>query len=411
MRTYPGPTLKSVYVVGTFDTKAVELRYVADLVREMGVPVVTVDVSSRRSAPLADFTNADVAAYHPSRPDFLGVVDDRGTAVGLMSEALGAFLESRSDLGGVIGIGGSGNTALVTAAMQRLPVGVPKVMVSTVASGNVAPYVGASDIAMLYSVTDVAGLNRISRVVLGNGAHAIAGMVKQPIPVEDAERPAVAITMFGVTTPCGNMLRERLDRAFDPIVFHATGTGGRSMEKLIDSGMISHVIDLTTTEVADLIVGGIMSAGDDRMEAIIRRGIPYVGAPGALDMVVFGAPETVPLRFAGRNLYFHNAAITLMRTTPEENRSIGLWIGEKLNRMTGPVRFLLPEKGVSLLDSEGRQFWDPEADESLYRAIEETVVQDARRRVERHPYSINDAQFADALWAAFMIVHNPAQAP
>ena len=396
--------MKTAYVVGTFDTKGEELTYVAELIRRAGARAITIDVSTQTHAATADVPNTEVAGYHPDTPDFLGNTTDRGRAVTMMSEALGEFLLTRTDLGGVIGLGGSGNTALVTAAMRRLSVGVPKIMVSTVASGDVEPYVGPNDIAMVYSVTDVAGINRISRTVLGNAAHAIAGMVTNPIAETIGHKAPLGMTMFGVTTPCVTEVRKRLEGEFDPLVFHATGTGGRSMEKLIDSGMISHVIDITTTEVCDLHMGGVMSAGEDRMGAVIRTGIPYVGSVGALDMVNFAAFDTVPEAYKDRNLYKHNANVTLMRTTPEENRTMGRWIGEKLNRMTGPVRFLLPEKGVSLIDVEGQPFYDPEADEALFRALEETVERTDDRTVVRHPYAINDPEFADALVAAFQEV-------
>lgn len=396
---------KNVYLVGTFDTKGDELAYVATLINAANAPVVTVDVSSQPhpqgTVSAADVSNTEVASCHPNQKGFLGNTDDRGSAVTMMSEALGEFLITREDLGGAIGIGGSGNTALVTAAMRRLPVGVPKIMVSTVASGDVGPYVGPNDIAMMYSVTDVAGINRISRIVLGNAAHAIAGMVRNTIPAAKEEKPTLGMTMFGVTTPCVTSVRQTLENEFDPLVFHATGTGGQSMEKLIDSGMISHVIDITLTEVCDLHMGGVMSAGEDRLGAIIRKGIPYVGSVGALDMVNFAAFDTVPEKFKRRNLYKHNANVTLMRTTVEENREMGRWIGERLNKMTGPVRFLLPEKGVSLIDAEGQAFYDPEADEALFLAIEETVEQTDIRTVTRHPYNINEPEFATALIDAF----------
>ena len=397
--------MKKAFVVGTFDTKGEELGYVAERIREAGAVPLTVDVSSKPTSTKVDVSNSEVAKHHPSEPDFLGNTDDRGKAVTLMSEALGEFLVSRDDLGGVIGLGGSGNTALVTAAMRRLDVGVPKIMVSTVASGDVAPYVGPNDIAMMYSVTDVAGINRISRHVLGNAAHAIAGMVAHSVPEVAEAKPTLGMTMFGVTTPAVTAVRTALEDEFDVLVFHATGTGGQSMEKLIDSGMISHVIDLTTTEICDLHMGGVMSAGEDRMGAIIRRGIPYVGSAGALDMVNFAAKPTVPEKYKNRNLYVHNANVTLMRTTPEENEAMGAWIGTKLNQMTGPVRFLLPEKGVSLIDAEGQPFHDPEADEALFRAIEQTTQQNDTRKVERLPYNVNDDEFAEALVAAFREVH------
>ncbi len=387
-------------MVGTFDTKGAELRYVADLLEKVGAPVTTVDVSTK-STPQAseqevDVSAVDVAAHHPKGQEVV-FSEDRGEAVSAMAVALEHFIQARDDVAGMLGLGGSGGTALVTPAMRTLDVGVPKVMVSTVASGNVAPYVGPSDIAMMYSVTDVAGLNRISRRVLGNAAHAVAGMVANQIPQVEDTKPAVGITMFGVTTPCAEAVRERLESDYDCLVFHATGTGGQSMEKLVDSGLVAGVIDLTTTEVADLLMGGAMSAGEDRLGAVARTGLPYVGSCGALDMVNFGAKETVPEKYQGRNLYVHNPQVTLMRTTPEENEKIGRWIGEKLNQCEGPVRFLIPEGGVSMLDAEGGAFHDPEADKALFDALEGTVQQTEQRKLIRSPHNINDPEFAEAL--------------
>ena len=386
------------YVVGTWDTKGAELDYAARLARAAGAEVVTVDVStSHQGEGAADVPAAEVAAAHPegAAAVFTG---DRGSAVSAMAVALERFLLARADVGGVLGLGGSGGTALITPAMQALPVGVAKVMVSTVASGNVAAYVGASDIAMLYSVTDVAGLNRISRQVLGNAAHALAGMVGNPIPAA-ADRPAVGLTMFGVTTPCVTAVTERLGDDVDPLVFHATGTGGRAMEKLVDDGLIASVLDLTTTEVCDLLVGGVFAAGPDRLDAIARTGVPYVGSCGALDMVNFGAPATVPEPFAGRLFYEHNPQVTLMRTTVAENIEIGRFLAAKLNACPGPVVFLLPTGGVSALDAPGQAFHDPEADAALFETIEGEVRDAGRvRRVDHH---INDPEFADAVLAAW----------
>jgi uncharacterized protein (UPF0261 family) len=271
-------------------------------------------------------------------------------------------------------------------------------MVSTVASGDVASYVGASDIAMFASVTDVAGLNRISRRVLGNAAHALAGMVTHPIPSAD-DRPAVGVTMFGVTTTCVTAVIERLGDEVDPLVFHATGTGGRAMEKLVDDGLVASVLDITTTEVCDLLVGGIFPAGPDRLDAVARSGVPYVGSCGALDMVNFAGRATVPAKFADRLLYEHNPQITLMRTTAAENVEIGRFLAEKLNRCTGPVLFLLPEGGVSALDAPGQAFWDPDADAALFTTIEREIHDPGR--VRRLPHNINDPEFADALVAAW----------
>lgn len=389
------------YVVGTHDTKAAELSYVAALLRAAGVDVVTVDVStSDPSAADVSVSAADVAAHHP---DGAGAVftGDRGSAVGAMAVALQAFLTSRGGddtVGGVLGLGGSGGTALITPAMRALPVGVPKVMVSTVASGDVAAYVGAADIAMLHSVTDVAGLNRISRQVLGNAAHMLAGALANAVPAA-ADRPAVGITMFGVTTPLVTQVLDRLGDDVDPLVFHATGTGGRAMEKLVDDGLIGAVLDVTTTEIADLLVGGVMAAGQDRLDAVARTGVPYVGSCGALDMVNFGAPETVPDRFAGRTFYEHNAQVTLMRTTVDENRQFGAFLARKLDALTGPAVFLIPEGGVSALDAPGQAFHDPDADAALFETIESSVTRTGV--VRRVPHHINDPAFADAVVAAW----------
>jgi len=385
------------YVIGTCDTKYHELAYVRDLIKEAGVEAVLVDVGIKPHDHQVDVTRCEVASCHPDHKDFLETVQDRGEAIIAMSAALEAFIHTRNDIGGVIGLGGSGGTSLVTTGMRQLPIGVPKIMVSTVASANVAPYVGPNDICMMYSVTDVAGINRISRVVLGNAAHALAGMIKERIPEKNDVKDLLGMTMFGVTTPCVNQLMERLEDDFDCLVFHATGTGGQSMEKLIDSGVMKRVIDVTTTEICDLLMGGVFSAGEDRIGAVIRSGIPYVGSCGALDMVNFGAMDTVPEKYKSRNLYVHNPQVTLMRTTPEENKAMGEWIGRKLNRCSGPVRFLLPEKGVSMIDAPDKPFYDIRADEALFRAIETTVEESPERRVVRVPYNINDPEFVSAL--------------
>ena len=394
--------MKKAYVIGTCDTKYEDLRFVKERIGAEGVPVVLVDVgtTSRVPGPGIDVSNREVAACHPERPEFLVSVKDRGQAVADMGEALAAFLQKRSDIGGVIGLGGSGGTSLVTRGMRSLPIGVPKLMVSTVASANVAPYVGPNDICMMYSVTDVAGINRISRVVLSNAANAISGMVRGTVPAGE-DKPPVGMTMFGVTTPCVERMRHALEKRYDCLVFHATGTGGQSMEKLVDSGMIPYVIDATTTEVCDLLMGGVFSAGEDRLGAIIRTKIPYVGSVGALDMVNFGAMETVPPQYRDRKLHVHNPQVTLMRTTPEENARMGRWIGEKLNRCEGPVRFLLPLAGVSLIDAPGQPFHWPEADAALFDALDRSVVQTNARRLVKLPYNINDPEFADALVANF----------
>jgi len=385
------------YLLGTCDTKAAEMRYLRDLLHVAGVSAQIVDVGTRSdNQGIADIFAEEVASYHPQGAAAV-FVNDRGQAVAGMAEALRHWLPSRQDLGGVLGIGGSGGTALIAPALRELGIGVPKLLVSTIASGNVAPYVGPSDIAMLYSVTDVAGLNRISRQVLGNAAHALAGMLQHQVPSVVTDKQAIGLSMFGVTTSCVNQLCAALEDDYDCLVFHATGTGGRSLEKLADSGMIAGLLDVTTTEICDYFMGGLFSAGATRLDVIAHTTLPYVGSVGALDMVNFGAPETLPPAYRTRLLYEHNPQITLMRTTPEENTRMGLWIGEKLNRSRGPLRFLLPEGGVSALDAPGQPFYNPEANAALFAALEASVEQTPQRRLIRSPHHINDPAFAAQL--------------
>lgn len=389
--------MRRIYVVGTADTKGEELSFLAARIRAAGGTPWIVDVGIREPAASVDVSAAEVAAF--GRPG-LRSGTDRGTAVAAMAEAFAAFAASRDDVAGMIGIGGGGGTSIVTAGMRRLPIGLPKLMVSTLASGDVAPYVGLSDIVMMPSITDMAGLNRISRVILENAAQAITAMSAHP-PAIATGRPAIGLTMFGVTTAAVTQIVEQLGAAVEPVVFHATGTGGRTMEMLVDSGLLGGVIDITTTEIADYLFGGVLPAGPERLDCIARTGVPYVGSVGACDMINFWARDTVPERFAGRLFYQHNANVTLMRTTPEENRAIGEWIGGKLNLCEGPVRVLLPERGVSALDSAGGPFWDPDADRALFEAIETTVQWTARRQLIRLPHHINDPAFAAAAVAAF----------
>ena len=392
--------MASVYVVGTMDTKAEELLFASDRVRAAGAKALLIDVGTRAGDARADTTNQAVAAFHPQGAGAVFGTDDRGTAVAAMAEALSRFLLSRNDVAAVLGLGGSGNTALVTAAMRTLPVGLPKLMVSTVASANVAPYVGASDITLMYSVVDVAGLNRISRPVIANAAHAAAGMALHRLPETARSRSTVGMTMFGVTTPCVTQVREAMQASHDVFTFHATGTGGASMEKLVESGMIDGVIDVTTTEVADLLVGGIFPATQDRFGAMIRRAVPYVGSVGALDMVNFGARETVPARFSDRRFHVHNPQVTLMRTTAAENEAAGRWIALRLNDMPGAVCLLLPLRGVSALDSPGQPFDDPAADAALFGALRATFRRSEAHRLIEVDAHINEPAFATALVAA-----------
>ena len=386
------------YIVGTLDTKGEELLYLRDLVEADGIAACVVDVSTGDGPPPAgaDVSAAEVAGHHPDGAGAVLGLGDRGQAVAAMGDALERFLTTREDIGGVIGAGGSGNTALVSQGMRALRVGIPKVLVSTVASGNVAPYIGPNDITIMYSVVDVAGLNRISREVLANAGHGLAGMMQGKTPAGE-DKPAIGLTMFGVTTPCVDQVRALLEARYDCLVFHATGTGGRSMEKLVESDLVLGCIDSTTTEVCDLLMGGVFSAGDDRLGAFARSGLPYVGSCGALDMVNFGAVDTVPAQYRARTLHVHNPQVTLMRTTAEENRAMGEWIGRKLNACEGPVRFLIPEEGVSLIDAPGMPFHDPEADAVLFEALERTVEQTEKRRLIRLPLHINDPEFARAL--------------
>lgn len=390
-----------VYVVGTCDTKEAELLYARDVARAAGARAVLVDVGTLRSSALADVPAAEVAGHHPDGAATVLGGCDRGAAIAAMAEALARFLATRDDIGAVLGLGGSGNTALVTRAMRALPVGVPKLVVSTVASGQTADYVGPSDIALMYAVVDVAGLNAISRRVIGNAAHAAAGMALRAPPQAPADKPGLGLTMFGVTTSCVTQVREALSAEYETYVFHATGTGGQSMEKLADSGLLAGLLDITTTEVADHLFGGVFPCTGDRFGAAIRTRLPYVGSAGAVDMVNFGPRETVPERYRDRTLYVHNPQVTLMRTTPEENRAIGAFIVERLNRMEGPVRFLLPLRGVSAIDAPGLPFHDPEADAALFSAIRNSWREAPNRRLVEVDAAINDPAFAQALVAAF----------
>jgi uncharacterized protein (UPF0261 family) len=390
------------YVCGTFDTKGPELSFIADCLRAVGVTTCTVDVSSREYSALCDVSAAQVAAHHPHGAAAVLGLADRGAAIAAMMVAFERFLASRDDIAGVIGAGGSGGTALLAPAMRSLAAGLPKLLVSTVASGNVVAYVGASDLWLVPSMTDVQGLNRVSRRLLSNAAHALAGMIRFAHPNDAGQsRPAVGLTMFGVTTTCVQTVCAALEQTHDCVVFHAVGTGGQAMEKLIASGLLTGALDITTTEVCDLLMGGIFPADDTRFDAIIRTGVPYVVSCGALDMVNFGPLDSVPERYRNRRLYVHNPQVTLIRTTPEENVRMAEWIAAKINRMDGPVRLLIPEGGVSALDVPGQPFHDPAADQALFDTLSARIAAAPSRRVERLPWAINDPRFAAALVAAF----------
>jgi uncharacterized protein (UPF0261 family) len=354
----------------------------------------------------ADVPAHQVAAFHPRGA--AGVLTgDRGTAVAGMTVAFARWLARQGGIAGILSAGGSGGTAMVAPAMRALPIGVPKLIVSTVASGEVRQYVGTADITMMHPVADVQGLNAITEDVLGNAAHAMVGMVQARRTGRRARtlRPALAVSMFGVTTTCVQQVTGALKDEWDCLVFHATGTGGQSMERLIDDRRVAGVIDVTTTEVADMMMGGVFGCTEDRFGAVIRTRMPYIGSVGALDMVNFGAPETVPERYRGRSFYQHNPQVTLMRTTAEECARMGRWIAERLNLMEGPVRFFLPEGGVSALDAPGAAFFDTAARTALFRAIETTLRPSPNRRLIRLPHNINDPAFAAAVVDEFRRLH------
>jgi len=400
---------RAAYVAGTFDTKARELFFLRQCLERLGLRVVTVDLSTSGKPSPASVHPREVARHHPAGEAavFSG---DRGSAVTGMALAFEHFVRTRRDMGGIISAGGSGGTSLATPGMRALPIGVPKVMVSTMASGDTRPYVGPSDICMMYSVTDVQGINRISEKVLANAAHALAGMVMHPPATSAITKPALGLTMFGVTTPCVQAVAKRLQEEFDCLIFHATGVGGQGMEKLVESHLLAGVIDVSTTEVADEIGGGVLSAGPTRLDVFARHALPYVGSCGALDMVNFGGWDSVPERFRARKLYRHNPTVTLMRTTVDENRAIGEFLAAKLNAMQGPVRFLIPEGGVSAIDKPGQPFHDPDADRMLFSTLEQHFRASPQRRLIRLPHHINDEAFADALVAAWHDVQPAAAA-
>jgi uncharacterized protein (UPF0261 family) len=398
--------LGSIWVVGTADTKGEELTYLATRIRELGGDAYVVDVGIREPTIYPDVRASQVvergARFAKREPVDLRTLTDRGEAVSAMADYFRGYMRTMvGAMSAIVGIGGGGGTSIITAGMRALPMDKPKLMVSTLASGDTAPVVGISDIVMMPAVADIAGLNRVSRMVLDRAARAIVGMAAAK-PEPRGDKRSVGLTMFGVTTPAVTRIVELLGDDVEPIVFHATGTGGRTMEALVRSGLITGAIDITTTEVADLHFGGVLPASEDRFDCFARTAdVPWVGSLGACDMVNFWAPETIPERYRDRTFHRHNPNVTLMRTTPEENRAIGTWIAGKLNACRGGVRLLIPERGVSALDIEGGVFWDPEADAALFDAVEATIERDTHRQVIRLPLHINDPAFADAAVAAF----------
>jgi uncharacterized protein (UPF0261 family) len=390
----------AIVIVGTLDTKGAEHDFARGIIEDQGVDTHLIDAGVRgEPAVEADTPREEVARRGGTELEELIDADDRGEAVDTMARgaaAVAADLHEEGVLEGILSLGGSAGTTIGTTAMRALPYGVPKVMVSTMASGDTRPYVESRDIAMLYSVADVAGLNQLTRTVISNAALAVVGMTTADPDFETPDKPTVGVTMFGVTTPCVTEARALLEeRGYEVLTFHATGTGGKAMEELVEQGVIGGVLDVTTTELADELVGGVLSAGPDRLEAAGEAGVPQVVSVGALDMVNFGPRDSVPQEFEDRQFHLHNPTVTLMRTTSEENRELGRTLAEKVNRATGPTTVVLPTGGVSMIDVEGEDFYDPEADAALFDAIRETLNDDVEL-IEAET-DVNDPEFARTL--------------
>jgi uncharacterized protein (UPF0261 family) len=388
---------KTIAVLGTLDTKGVEHSFVAGQIRNRGYETLLIDVGILEAAVAADVTREQVA--EAGRIDLAALIaaQDRGKAVAAMARAASVFVANRVEEGrihGIISLGGGGGTAIGTAAMRALPLGFPKLMVSTLASGDVSDYVGTTDLVMMPSIVDVSGINRISRVVLTRAAGAICGMVgAEPEPCSD-DRPLIVASMFGNTTACVEHAKGILEEAgFEVLVFHSTGAGGRTMEALIESGSVAGVLDITTTELADELCGGVLSAGPDRLNATARARVPAVVVPGCLDMVNFDAPDTVPQRYSGRTFYEHNPQVTLMRTGATECAELGRMLGERVSAYSQHTRIMIPTKAISIISAEGQPFHDPEADEALFAAIREHC---AEIQVVEEDVEINDPKFAEA---------------
>lgn len=401
-------TPATAWVVGTFDTKAAELNYLAGLLRAAGVRVLTVDIGTRSAPGVADIDATAVARYHPKGAAAVLEPSDRGEAVIAMSDALRALVRERLGAGGIqamLGVGGSGGSSMIAPAMRLLPIGMPKLLVSTMAAGDVSAYVGVVDLTLMYPVTDIAGLNRLSRTILANAAHALVGMLQHHAPVDDgADKPSIGLTMFGVTTPCVQAVRELLQADFDAQVFHANGAGGRTLESLAAAGMLRAVVDITTTEVGQHLAGGVCDAGPNRLDAAARHGLPWVGSVGALDMINWGAPSTVPERHHGRTFHVHNANVTLMRSNAQELEAAARRIAEQLNRARGPVRLLLPLGGLSMIDAPGQPFHAPEANAVLFNTLERLFEPSDTHRLLKLPHHINHPAFAAAVAEQLMAV-------
>lgn len=369
--------MKTIAIIGTFDTKGTEFEFIKKLVREQGLDTLCIHAGAFEPLFAPDVSNAEVAASVGVSMEEISSKRDRAFATDVMSrgaEKLIPELYAQGRFDGIISVGGSGGTSMATPAMRALPIGVPKVMVSTMASGNVSQYVGTSDVVMFPSVVDAEGLNAISMEIFSNAVNAVVGMVKNKKPLAHENKPIIAATMFGVTTPCIKTAKAYLEeQGYEVLVFHATGTGGRTMETLINAGFIKGVLDITTTEWCDELFGGVLNAGSHRLEAAGACGVPQVVSVGALDMVNFGPLDTVPEQYRGRNLYKHNPTVTLMRTTKEENIRLGKVIAEKLNAAKSPTALMLPLRGVSAIDGEGQPFNDPEADKALFDTLRANI--------------------------------------
>ena len=391
-------SLKTVAIVGTFDTKGRELQFIRECIEERGLATLCINTGVFDPVVKPDIGSDQIASAVGENMKAIVARKDRATATDVLSRGAKVLipqLYAQGKFDGIISIGGSGGTSLATPAMQALPLGVPKVMVSTMASGDTSPYVGTSDIVMMPSVVDVEGLNDVSKVIFSNAANAIAGMVENRKEIENDGKPLLAATMFGVTTPCIKAAKAYLEeQGYEVLVFHATGTGGRCMESLIDQGFIKGVLDLTTTEWCDQVVGGVLNAGPDRLTAAGKNGIPQVVSAGALDMVNFGPMDTVPSKFKDRNLYKHNPTVTLMRTTSEELHQIGHELAVRMNQAKGKTALMLPLKGVSAIDVEGGPFYDPEADQALFNTLRSEVGDNVE--VIEMDTDINDPEFAVA---------------
>lgn len=386
-----------VLVAGTMDTKAAELRYVRDIIRRNGLTARIADLSLRSSVTGADIPSHEIATVdtHMNRP--------LGDSVVQMADAFEAYVSKRPDIRGIIALGGSSGSAVAAPGLRALPLGIPKILVTTMASGDVSPYIKGSDVIVIPAVADISGLNHITAQILANAANSLSGMVnaRQKTGLMQVERPAVALSMFGITTPCVANLSKHLAESYECITFHATGWGGQSMEALVGEGQVAVVCDITTTEIADEIAGGVLSAGAQRLDVFSRINVPYLGAAGALDTVNFGAHNTLPSWAEDRTLFIHNPHVTLMRTNVEECQKIGTFIAEKLNKMLGAFVFLLPEGGLSHLDRSGGPFENKEANEALFTAIETGVEQSSNRRILRVPHHINSPEFTRVALSSF----------